>query len=237
MTQAGLSLPPWVPDSAKVMLAQLWREHPKRNDRDRLHRLATYEVMKSNVWRVLPKEPAGQEGRIVEAAFLWPREAIADLVRTGEFPPPAGPKLTWQDKPQNLTTRAMVTHLAAVRDGLVKRAPGFAREWPRYAEEFELPDFLQIIYFINKVHNAFENLLAEEQDFIDGLPRITKKNARNIPELIFSPMMRVRMIEIYGDPLHVVVTALAEVVFDKTDGISLDTERSRWRAYLKQYDR
>lgn len=224
MTQADLFVPDDVPDAAADMLRKLWRDHPHQRDRGRIHRLATFEIMRANVWQVLPKEPAGLEGEIIYSAFYWSSREMANIVKTGKFPTPT------------LSFEEIAKHLVMVRKALIERESSVREEWSRRADQFQLPHFQDSLESIEDLHKIIDSFIEEERDVIRGFPKVRKKRSDKVEEIICSKMMAVRMIEFYGDPLHTVVIALVDAIFDKKGSTPIETQRSRFADFLKQFE-
>jgi len=232
-----LSVPDWIPPAAATALQTLWRDHPDPEDRTRLLRLATYELMKVNVWRVLSQRVPGLEDEVIKAAFLLPRRDVALFRATGRYQRPLQPPLDWNDKLLNLSLDDVADHAAVLRDAMLEWLPMLHEEWARWQATSRLGDFQETVLSLNRVADFYAAMDADRQDTLDGLPQIRRTRTADLPELIFSPMMALKLLELYGDPLLPVVTALAEVVFDLKQSLSVETVRSRWRRYLKQFSR
>lgn len=231
LRMAPLLMPPWVPAVAAAQINKQLADHAATPAMcGLLNRLATYEVMKTDVWEKLPAECLPSAGWVINSVCLAYDTAMAIK------PPLPKRKEDWTDYIQKYPVQSSCGELASLakvlEEGMKPWEPFMAHFWaemwtgnpevtPRKAMEFllALDDLFKRLDVEARKLQALANL--------PPLPR--KKGSLTVHETYFSQTMSGFFLERFGKPFDPVVTALTEVAFDQPGGSDTATIRGRRR--------
>jgi hypothetical protein len=226
-----LTFDAWVPEAARVKLTELFDAD---NTRDvvpgLLERLATYPVMKSEVWEKLPSELKESEGSIIEWAYLaralfpfftFPHartraDQLEWVRQIRRYPPLSSPKnaagLAW-------LLRNEILELKTLTDSW------WSRLWP--GESSLTPD--RVLTILEQLQVFYDRMNREFAATFDGLPKVKHWRGARAAQIFFTEYLSARMTEACGKPLDSIVAALTEVAFDLPEGVAAETIRGRRR--------
>jgi hypothetical protein len=217
-----LDFPKWVPEAAKRELQQLAND--SEADHRLLKRLASYDVMRSDVWQKLPAVARSAEHLIIRRTY-----AVARLVQIW---------LQLEDIRKNswLPEAGKVASLAAKLLAAMKKAsPGsdwhvlWQRVWPGDRMTFE--DALLFIERLEAFYRDADELYEVIVEGSTNISQLRKKNARNASEIVFTRGLTSLFQHDFGRPLYTIVEGLASVVFEKKgEGAMAATIRGRRRS-------
>jgi len=213
-----LNFETWVPEAAKSELQQLANKPDE--DHQLLGRLASYEVMRDEVWKKLPAAAQGAEGLIIRRTY-----AAARLVEAWQ-------KIEHVRKYSSLRTAKKGARLK-LRDAM-KRTSGDAGDiwhlWPGdrlITFEIALSVVEQLATFYGAADAWYKNVV----EMSDQLSRVRKKNAKHARETMFVRWLEGSFRRDFGKPLDPIISALSSVVFDKGgEGAQAPTIRGRRRS-------
>jgi hypothetical protein len=197
----------WVPEAAKSELQRL-AEEPGADHR-LLQRLASYQVMRDEVWKKLPAAARGRECLIIRRTY-----AVAGIVEAWQ-------KLEDFRKHSSLRNAKKVARLATKLLDAMKQTSSDASE---------LSVGEQLTAFYRAADEKYEGILEASAN----LAPLRKKNAKNAGEIVFARHLTACFQHDFGKPLdHLdhIVAALSSVVFDKGgEGALAPTIRGRRRS-------
>jgi len=225
-------IPVWVPEAARRRINEL-RETSFGMDDDigggLLTRLATYEVMKTEVWGKLPSVPNDFEANIITWAFdaftLFPA-----LPRP--IPKTKSGRVQWANhlaKDLTLTDPGYVRDLALLLwEKIFECKDVTISYWDRYweGEKAITPD--QVLTILDQLRQFYTRMAEEYRRLLAPLPKVKRWNSK-AAQRFFTDYLSQRMREIYGRPLDSIVAALTEVAFDLPHGLGAETVRGRRR--------
>jgi hypothetical protein len=217
----------WVPKAAQQKVLELRTlGNLTADDHCLLDRLATYAVMRTDVWGKLPEEAKGSEDIIIGWAFSAAKFAAA-------YRPPRPRKkkelLQYLQKyPSIPNAESAAIRAEWLLEAMKATNEDARRSWPGN-EQLTLDEALA---FIERVGSFYRRLANETEALIASIsiPKIRKKNAKNAPEVLFSRLLSDRFRTNFGQNLDPVVDALSAVVFDQEAGVGSPTIRSRRRS-------
>jgi hypothetical protein len=219
-----------------------------------LDRLATYEVMHTEVWQRLPPSAAGKEGRIIDWTLTGLRLAAARFPKTkaeSEYVARLGARWTAQDA----ATRA--SSLLEAMDEKRQYAEGTWEAYSQttwregyeqlrqlYGKQVEMVDlravrptlsYLEARNIVEWIAHFFKVLWAEDRALAATLQpsKIRKKQAANVRELYLSEFLSQWFIRQFDDPYDPIVGALVSVALDLKPGPDAATIRGRRRRQRK----
>jgi hypothetical protein len=215
----------WVPLAARRELESLAEQGI--GDYSLLDRLATYQVMRDDVWPKVPAEKADivirQVWAIATVAGAWktlhrvlghiPYRAIKDAARYAKkllhAMKQANGDLSlswhlWPGDQQIMTSSEFLATLETARSAVDNLATFYSRADEQYKE-------------LIKVSNGLSWVLR-------------KKNKQEAQEIFFQRWLMNRFQAEFGKPLDTVVMALSSVVFDQDEGVASSTIRGRRRS-------
>jgi hypothetical protein len=225
-----LRIPDWVPGAARRRIIDL-RAQPWLDDKGGglLARLATYDVMKTDVWKKLPPEPQHVEGNIIDWAF----KAFTIFPRLRRPIPKTMSKMReWAKQiekyPPLPEPRFVAFSALELRDRILPLKVDTDAYWSRFWEGnmSVTPD--QVLTILDQLCLFYIRMDEENQARLASLPEVKRWNA-NAAQKFFTDYLSRRMNETYGQPLDSIVAALAEVAFDLPKGVEAETVRGRRR--------
>jgi hypothetical protein len=229
--RSAISFPAWVPEPARRRIKALREAPPASNGiDDLLERLATYEVMKTDVWERLPSEPKEIQGDIVG----WVVFAVSMFPKLRR--PPPKKKAEWSEllkhyqKYPPLPSAEGISGLAdALSDSIRKVKTETDVCWDRLWEGDKsiLPD--NVLAILDQLRIFYLRMDAENRAFLAALPKVKRWKGDKAKQKFFTEYLSECMKQTYGQPLDTIVAALAEVAFDLPQGISAETVRGRRR--------
>jgi hypothetical protein len=199
--------------------------------RDLLKRLATYEAMKTEVWKKLPPQPKGFEGTIIDWVFF----AYVQFLRLRR------PHTTaWAKYSEWLSLReshqlnpdpdyGFASQLASFLWLEICQSKFNAQfYWPRLWTGDANLNVDKVLEILDQLREFYVRLDEEDHAFLDSLPRISRWNVKGHQKFVTEYLSH-RTTETYGQPLDSIVAALAEVAFDLREGVGAETVRGRRR--------
>ena len=170
-----LNFETWVPEAAKSELRQL--ANTPDGDHQLLGRLASYEVMRDEVWKKLPAAAQGAEGLIIRRTY-----AAARLVEAWQ-------KIEHVRKYSSLRTAKKGARFASKLRDAMKRTSGDAGDiwhlWPGdRLITFEVA--LSVVEQLATFYCAADVWYKEVVEVSDKLSRLRKKNAKDARETMFA---------------------------------------------------
>jgi len=222
-----------VPQSAARKLEELWQDNPGHDQRTLIDRLANDLAMKTIVWPKLPKTPYDLEGDLIAAAFDYGQKGFGRYYLQKQPLPYCPTMLDGMIRSRQLPYVEISERAACVRDAMLESFADTNRTWPNFWKSKIVPDFQTAVELLRDISEAYAELDRQWRACLGCLPRIRKRNASNLDEQVFVPMIGLELQQLYGrPPNHEVVAGLTQVVFDLKDGVGYETVRSRWRDYL-----
>lgn len=216
----------WVPPAARRELESLAKQ--QIGDHRLLHRLATYQVMRDDVWPKLPREKADLVIRQVVACARV-AEAWQILHRVLEQIPHKAIK--------------DVAHFARKTLYSMKQADGDLSLswdlWPSDQQVTTLSEFLAVHETARSAVDTIATFYARMDEQYSELIKVShglswvlrKKNHRKAQEIFFQRWLINRFQALFGKPFDAVVTALSSVVFDDQNAdVASSTVRGRRRS-------
>ena len=217
----------WVPKAAQTKLSELRTLSSLTADEHcLLDRLATYAVMRTEVWGKLPEETKGAEGIIIGWVFFAARLAAAHR------PPPPRKKKDLlqyiQKYPSVLDAENAAIRASWLLDAMKATNEDARASWPGN----EQLTFDEALAFVERLGSFYRRLDDETKALIAliSIPKIRKKNANNAREVLFTRLLSDRFRGNFGHNLDPVVSALSALVFDQEAGVGSPTIRSRRRS-------
>jgi hypothetical protein len=216
----------WVPEAAKCELQRL-ASLPEA-DHHLLKRLASYEVMRGEVWQKLPPAARGAEHLIIRrthavARFVLAWQTLEDIRKYSCF--------RRANKIASLATKLLAE---------MKQATVNANDWQELWQCLWPGDgttFEDALSLVERLATLYRDAAARYEGVAElsaNLP-LRKKNAREAREIVFTRFLADSFQHDFGRPLDVVVAALASVVFDKRgEGALAPTIRGRRRSAARR---
>jgi hypothetical protein len=216
----------WVPKAAKSELRQL-ASLPDA-DRRLLERLASYEVMRDEVWKKLPAAAQGAEHRIIALTC-----ATAEIVKAWQ-------KIESVRKHGSLHTAKKVARLASKLLDAMKQTSGDARGdlwqflWPGDRQiTFEVA--LLMVEQLATFYSAADDWYIGVAEESDKLSTLRKRNAKTARQIVFARWLAGCFQSEFGKPLDPIVAALSSVVFgERGEGALAPTIRGRRRSKARR---
>jgi hypothetical protein len=221
----------WVPQAARKRINELCTMPFAIDDTNRrlLERLATYLLMKTDVWEKLPSEPQGIEGTIIDWAYsaytifpALPRPYPKTKAKWREW----ATRLEKHAPPPDPAYLSQLSHQLWEDISRLKGETDFY--WPSLwdGDKSITPD--QVLSTLDQLRAFYARMDNEYQKFLATFPRVSRWNAK-AAQKFFTEFLSSRMKEAYGQPLDAIVAVLAEVAFDIRKGLSPETVRGRRR--------
>jgi hypothetical protein len=224
-------LPNWVPEEARQRLNKL-RKTPLGQDKrgsGLLQRLASYEAMKTEVWKKLPSEPQGFEGTIIEWAFS--AYTIFRALRR-PFPKTKAKQREWAKHREKLGPVTDPAYLSQLSNWLSVEIQESKLEtdlyWTRFWEGDKAINVDHVLTTLDQLRAFYARMDNEYRELLATLPGVNRWNAK-AAQKFFTEFLSSCMKETYGQPLDAIVAALAEVAFDLPQGLAAETVRGRRR--------
>jgi hypothetical protein len=229
--KSPISFPAGVPERARQRINAL-REAPPASDGidDLLERLATYEVMRTDVWERLPSEPKEIQGDIVSwvvfAVLMFPRLTRPHPKKRSEFPE----WLKHYQKYPPLPSGESISGLAlALLESMHKVKTETDLCWDRLWEGDKSIKSDEVLAILDQLRLFYSRMDAESRAFLATLPKVKRWKGDKAKQKFFTEYLSECMRQTYGQPLDTIVAALAEVAFDLPQGIAAETVRGRRR--------
>jgi hypothetical protein len=223
----------WVPEVARQRISEL-RALPTltADDHRLLDRLATYPVMRTEVWEKLPPSAKGAEGFIILWVFLAARFAAdhrPPLPRRKEEIPRYLQKYPPTYTPENAAAFASML-LDAMKTTSYHAQECWTSQWP--AHPHVTLTFENVVSIVEQIGTFYSALDEAHKKFLAtiSLPDIRKKNARNAREWVFTRLLAHHFQKRFGKPLDPIIAELSAVVFDQDAGVGSSTIRGRRRS-------
>jgi len=229
--KSAISFPAWVPEPARRRIDALSEAPPASNGiDDLLERLATYEVMRTDVWERLPSEPKEIQGDIVSwvvfAVLMFPRLRRPHPKKSSEwhewlkhyyqYPPlPSG---------EDMSAFALV-----LLENMRKIKTETDLCWDRLWEGDKSIKSDEVLTILDQLRLFYLRMGAESRAFFATLPKVKRWKGDKAKQKFFTEYLSECMRQTYGQPLDTIVAALAEVAFDLPQGIAAETVRGRRR--------
>jgi len=228
-TKSTPDFPDWIPSAARDKILELrQREDSTPEELAVLDRLATYEVMHTEVWQRLPPSAVGMEGRIIE----WTVVGLG-LAATTRPPFPKNKveiaePLAKYPRAQDAATLAgnLLKAIDENRQSTEGLWEAYTRTKLSYLEARNIVEWLAYFFDLLSVKNQLVAAALK-------LPRIRKKKAENVKELYLSRFLSQRFIDDFHDYYDRIVSALVGVTLDSEDGPDAVTIRGRRRRQRK----
>jgi hypothetical protein len=242
--------PRWIPSAARDRILEL-RQGVVSTPEELvlLDRLATYEVMRTEVWQKLPPSAVGMEGRIIDWTVAGLRLAAARFPKNkAESERLAKYRARW-------TARDAATLASNLLEAMDENRQNAEGTWEAYSQAAWRKGYEQLRRLYGKeivemvdlravrptlsyqearnivewLTHFFKVLWTEDQAVAAALqpPRIRKKQAKNVKELYLSRFLTQRFINQFGDPYDPTVGALVTVALDLNPGPDAMTIRKR----------
>lgn len=232
MAPEELVIQKWVPANAADVLRSLWAKYVGEDDRKRLKRLGTEDLMRTDVWDKLPRSPGGLEGRFILLAFWCAREDVLRYVIEPERLPYQPLDVPWSAEPLRLGYGRIANLAATLRDAMFESGGTVAPLWPSTGSEDATSQFCRDLATLDKIHRRYFEMEQEWRMTTAILPRVRKRKSGTVREVVFGQLISVSLLKLYRrEPNADVVAALTQVVFDLPGGVDSETVRSRWRAH------
>jgi hypothetical protein len=255
-TKPTPDFPDWIPSAARDKILE-WRqlEDSTPEELDVLDRLATYEVMHTEVWQSLPPSAAGMEGRIIDWTVAGLR--LADAT----FPKNKAKSEHLAKYRARRTVQDAATLASNLLEAMDENRQNAERTWEAYSQTtwrkgyeqlrqlygkqiVEMVDlhavrptlsYLEARNVVEWLTHFFKVFWAEDQAVAAALqpPRIRKKQAANVKELYLSRFLTQRFINQFDDPYDPIVGALVGVALDLEHGPDAVKIRGRRRRQRK----
>jgi hypothetical protein len=218
--QSRLDFERWVPEAAKSELQRL--ANSPDEDHRLLERLASYEVMRDEVWKKLPAAARGAECLIIRRAY-----AVARIAEAWE-------KIEYVRKHSPLRTAKHVARLASKLAREMNQtssdASGIWHLW-RGDGQITFEVALSVVEQLATFYCAADVWHKTVEEISDKLSTLRKKNAKSARETIFARHLANCFQYDFGKPLYPIIAALSSVVFDKEgEGALAPTIRGRRRS-------
>jgi hypothetical protein len=213
----------WVPPAARRKLEALAEQEP--GDYSLLHRLATYQVMRDEVWSKVPAEKADTvihevwararfagawqilhrnlkhlPHRLAKNAARSAKKLLYDMEQANGDLSLSWP--LWPDDQQIMTSAEFPRAFETARAAVAKLATFYSRVDEQYKESVEASNELSWV--------------------------LRKKNQKKARQILFQRLLMKRFQELFGSPLDTVVAAISSVVFDAD--VESSTIRGRRRS-------
>jgi hypothetical protein len=225
-------IPVWVPEAARRCINEL-RKTPLGMDDEigggLLTRLATYEVMKTEVWGKLPSVPNDFEANIITWAFraftVFPALRRPIPKKKSKIIELAG----HQAKHPPLTDPGYVRDLTLLLwEKIFECKDETISYWDRFweGEKSITPD--KVLNILDQLMQFYARMDEEYQRLLASLPKVTRWNSK-AAQKFFTDYLSRCMRETYGQPLDSIVATLTEVAFDLQQGVEAETIRGRPR--------
>jgi hypothetical protein len=211
----------WIPDTAKSELQRL--ANLPDADHRLLERLASYEVMRDEVWQKLPAAARGAEYLIIRRTY--------GVARTAEL----WLELEHIRKHTSLRTAKKVANFASKLRDAMEETRGDARYfWPSLWSgdvQITFESALSVVEQLATFYRATDVAYKGIGEASDDLSKLRKRNVKNAREIIFARYLASCFQDDFGKPLDPVVAAISSVVFDKEgEGALAPTIRGRRRS-------
>lgn len=219
-----------------------------------LDRLATYEVMHTEVWQRLPPSTAGTEGRVIDWTVAGLRLAAATFPKNkAESEHLAKLRARWTAQDAATRASSLLEAMDEKRQyaegtweaySLTTWRKGYEQLRQLYGKQVEMVDlrpvrptlsYLEARDIVEWLAHFFKVLWAEDQAFAAALqpPKIRKKQATKVKEIYLSQFLSQRFIYQFDDPYDPIVSALVSVALDLKPGPNAATIRGRRRRQRK----
>jgi hypothetical protein len=225
------AFPSWVPELARARITDLYAAPWLHDDgRALLSRLATYPVMKTEVWEKLPSEPKGAEGeiidRVVHAVTIFPR-----LPRP--YPKAAGKWREWAKHLQNHAPLPDPAYAASLVFSLLQKIaelkPDTDANWNRLWEGDKSINVDQIFAILDRLHLFYSRLGEEYRLQLAAFPNVKRWGGDKAAQKFVTEHISNYMNATYGHPYDSIVAALVVVACDLPGGLGAETVRGRRR--------
>jgi hypothetical protein len=215
----------WVPAAACRELES--QAEQELADYSLLHRLATYQVMRDDVWSKVAAEKADI---VIHQVVACARAAGAWQILHRNI----------KHLPHSLVKDAARSAKKLLHD--MEQANGdLSLSWPLWPDdrqimtEAEFPAaFESARAAVNKLATFYSRVDEQYQEIIAASNELSwvlrKKNQKKAQEIFFQRWLMNRFRALLGKPLDTVVTALSSVVFDQDAGVGSSTIRGRRRS-------
>jgi hypothetical protein len=232
MPRAKLAIPfpAWVPELARRRINELLVAPAGSDDiaYDLLERLATDEVMKTEVWERLPSEPKGIQGNIVDWVFF----AVLIFPRLPRPYPKT--KAGWRElaelyqKNSPLPSAESLSDLASLLlDEMRKIKTETDLCWGRLWEGDKATSSDHVVAVLEHLRIFYLRMDEDNRAFLATLPEVKRWKREKPKQKFFTDYLSRRMKQTYGKPFDTIVAALTEVAFDLPQGVETDTVRKR----------
>jgi hypothetical protein len=230
-TRAKIQFPAWVPQAAEHRISELWATPLGLHDRVRafLERLATYPVMKTDVWEKLPHEPAGVEPNLVDWSFF----AFTIFPNLRRPYPKTAPKLReWAKHIENYPPLPEPAHVSGLALMLWEEISKLKTEtdfnWTRLWQGDRSITTEHVLSILDQLRLFYLRMDDEYRALLTSLPKIKRWND-NAAQKFFAEYLSRKFKETYGQPFDSIVAALTEVAFDLVGTVDAETIRGRRR--------
>jgi hypothetical protein len=227
--KSAISFKAGVPESARRRINALHETLPASTGlHGLLERLATYELMKTDVWARLPSEPKEIQGDIVEwvvfAVLMFPRGPAPK--KRAEWP-------EWQKHYQKYPPLPSLEGISGLAVALLESMRRLKTEtdlcWDRLWEGDKSITPAEVLAILDQLRIFYLRMDAEHGALLANLPKVKRRKGDKAKQKFFTEYLSGRMKQTYGRPLDTVVAALAEVAFDLPQGVATETVRGRRR--------
>jgi hypothetical protein len=254
-TKPTPDFPRWILSEARNRIL-VWRQREDVTPEELalLDRLATDEVMHTEVWQRWPPSAAGKEGRTIDLTVTGLRLAAAAFPKNkaeSEYRARLSARWTAQDA----ATRA--SSLLEAMDEKRRYAEGTWEAYSQttwreryeqlrqlYGKQVEMVDlramrptlsYLEARNIVEWLAHFFKVVRAEDLAFAAALrpSKIRKKHAANVKELYLSEFLSQWFVYQFDDPYDPIVGALVSVALDLKPGPNAATIRGRRRRQRK----
>jgi hypothetical protein len=227
----ALSIPPWVPKTASDRLNQLHARSLGQDERAAklLERLATYPIMKTEVWKRLPRDPAADQGQIIDWVFdaftIFPR-LLRPFPRNSKRAQKRWAEHRREHEP--LTDPAYLSTLTySLWDAIFKAKPETELYWHQLWEGDEHVTPSGILTMLAALQAFYGKMYDEYQKQLRSLPNSSRWSEKAAQKFLSDHLSR-QLNQTYKRPLDPVVAALVTVAFDRKN-TNPETIRGRRR--------
>jgi len=227
-----LTLESWVPKAARERIEKLWTA-PWLTDagRAKLHRLATYPLMKTDVWGRLPKEPADQEGDIIEWTVRAPR---LFWLKHRKRPKKKAQLIDHLIRKPPITTPDFVMWAACIlRDSMWSLRADTGELWHDHWKGDPNIDPDKALEFIQHVIDFYATYWEIQDQCLADLPSVINSNSPKSEQQFTTMLLDTKLHQLYGRRCEKVAAALANVAFDLGRTEEIDEGRVRKQRKLK----
>lgn len=209
----------WVPQAAQETLNELFAM-PGLTPRDCaiLSRIARHQVMKTDVWQRLPRNPPNRQGLVICSAL----EAAhyAEAATRPPMPKKKSEIAAWiRAHPPLRTADNVSAHALMLKEAMNETAPDAADYWTDLWPGDAEISIDRAIAVVGHLEDFYRRLSAQHRALIKAanLPKLPRK--KGVPQVYFSEVMSKRMVTLYGQPHDAIVGTLTEVVFNLRPGV------------------